>query len=134
MTDAEQTTFLADQATTTVSPRDIKLEALASYRYLVQNSGTTVAGVPLDTDPDSRAALTAAYVAALQNSAFTVDWKGSDGSFYPLTAAAVISVGNAVLAFVSKCFAVEGAVTANVDSYADIAAVKAAFDAGMVAV
>jgi hypothetical protein len=114
-------------------PRPRVLEALAAYRYDAQSGGVTVDGNRYDTDPESRSALIAAYVLANLNPAFTCNWKTADDTFVTLDAAGVIAVGNAVLAFVQKCFDAEKTLTADVARYTSVSAVTSAFDAAMAA-
>lgn len=88
----------------------------ASKRYAVEVGGIAVSGVPISTDDRSKQMIMGARIAADSDSSFTTDWVGDDGNIYPLVAAQVIGISNAVLAHVQTCFAtfatVRAAITA----------------------
>lgn len=84
----------------------------ASKRYAVEVGGITVSGVPISTDDRSKQMIMGARIAADADSSFTTGWVGEDGNIYPLTAAQVIGISNAVLAHVQTCFATFATVSA----------------------
>ncbi len=129
MTKDEEVAFLADQAAANAPTA----ASLAAHRYAVCNGGMTAGGVPIKTDSESRADLTAAFIMATANPSYSVKWKAADGNFYPLNAAAIIAIANAVAAFVQKCFDSEASVSANLSQYSTMADANAAFDAAMAA-
>ena len=89
--------------------------SLSAIRYAKEVGGITVGDVEIQTDRDSRANLTAAYVLAAQDSEFTVIWKASNG-FVTLNAAQIVGIAQAVANHVKKCFAAEQAVTENLEN------------------
>lgn len=71
----------------------------------MQVSGTTLNGMRIETDPESRGILTAAYFLAKTNPDYTIpNWKIDDGVYATLAANAIIEAGDAVTAFVQRCF------------------------------
>lgn len=107
------------------------LSALSAHRYAVENGGTIISGNAYKTDPESRLALTAIFVIAATNNAFTSNWKMADGTFVTLSSAQIIEAAQGVLAFVQKCFDTEKTLAANVANYPTSAAIVAAFDTAM---
>lgn len=76
---------------------------IAHRRYAAEISGTTLAGMPLDTGRDSQALITGAALAAMLDPGYTVRWKTAAG-FVELEAAQIIAVAQAVRAHVQACF------------------------------
>jgi hypothetical protein len=107
------------------------LAALAAHRYAVETGGTTVGGVPLNTDRDTQAVLTAARTLAKEDSGYSVKWKAANGSFFTLNSATIIAAANAVAAYVQKCFSSEATVAGDIANYTTAAEVTEAFDATM---
>ena len=81
-----------------------KLEALAAYRFDVENGGTTLAGSFVATDEKTRSVLTAARIKAREDDNFTVNYKFGPGLFATLTAAQIIATADGVAAFIQACF------------------------------
>lgn len=111
------------------------LAALAAHRYDVQNGGITISGHPYRTDQASQFALTgaliAAQVAAGANAPFQIEWKMANGDFVTLSGADVVAAWMTGMAFVQKCFSTEKSVKDTVANFHTVAAILAAFDAGM---
>lgn len=76
--------------------------------------------IPVYTDTVSQSKMTGASVAAmlaLQNGQpYALNWKGSDGVFYPLDALEVIGLALGVSAFVQSGFDTEAAVIASIEA------------------
>ena len=120
--DGEQ--FAAPEASVD-SARLSKLVALAERRWQAETGGTTVGGVPIRTDRESTAKITAAYVQASANPAFSVRWKVDTGIFVTLDAATIISIGDAVTAHVQACFDNEDVLTTAILAAEDLTALDA---------
>lgn len=120
--DGEQ--FAAPEASVD-SARLSKLVALAERRWQAETGGTTVGGVPIRTDRESTAKITAAYVQASANLAFSVRWKVDTGIFVTLDAEAIISIGDAVTAHVQACFDNEDVLTTAILAAEDLTALDA---------
>lgn len=92
----------------------VKAAAVTLKRQEVEGGTVTIAGVPIWIDPTSQGKLTAAAVAAGLDPTMSITWKGSDGTFYDLDAAAVIALAQGAMAFVQAAFAREGALLAEI--------------------
>lgn len=55
-------------------------------------------------------------VAAQNDPEFSTQWKSADGTFVTIDAAAVIAISDAMLAHVSRCFAIEAQVLAEIEA------------------
>ena len=75
-------------------------------RFECVTGGMTAAGVPVKTDDRSRGLIADARNAAMADPNFSTQWYGSDGNFYPLDAAGVISMGDAVAGHTNDCYTV----------------------------
>lgn len=128
LTSDEQSEYNAK--TSSLNVQKVILSALAAHRYNTVNGGTIVSGVPLLTDSDSRSDLMAAYIMATANSGYSVNWKTPSG-FVTLNASTIIAIGNAVAAFVQKCFDTEASLIPNVANYSTPAAIIGDFDRAM---
>lgn len=96
--------------TWTVADRDIgerkalMLAALANRRWQAEEGGTSLGGAPLATDRTTQTKVTAAYLKATANPAYTIpDWKGPAG-WMTLTAPQIIAIGDTIEAHVQACF------------------------------
>lgn len=78
-------------------------ERIAARRWLAETSGTTVAGVQVNTERDSQALLTGAAFAATLDPAYHIKWKAATG-FVDLTGEQVMGIASQVRAFVQSCF------------------------------
>lgn len=97
---------------------DVLKSVAAAKRWEVENGGCAVAGFGVvPTDERTRAVLTAAYIKASTNPAYTIPkWKVGPGSYVTLTAAQIIAMANAVEAHVQACFSVNGDVDDEIDA------------------
>lgn len=68
--------------------------------------GITAAGIPVKTDDTSRGLINTAAAAARADPDYTTTWYGSDGKFYPVDSATMISVAVAVEKHTNDCYAV----------------------------
>lgn len=75
-----------------------------AYRKAKEFGGITIAGVPVETDERAQGKIQGARIAADANPNWTTVWSGADDESYPLDAAAVVAISDAVLAHVNKCF------------------------------
>ncbi len=100
---------------------------LPAYRYTKEIGGITVSGVPIQTDRESRAILTGAYIRAKEDNTYTVRWKTPDG-FITLNAATIIAISDAVADHVQKCYAAEADVAADILTLTSVQEVETAFD------
>lgn len=96
------------------------LAAIAARRYEAETSGTTVDGIPVNTERDSQALLTGAALQAMLDPNYTVRWK-TEGGFVDLDAQQIIGLASAVRAHVQACFDREAELVAAVEdgSYAE---------------
>lgn len=82
-----------------------KFGELDKKRRAVEEGGIMFGNVPLKTDRQTAAIITAAYVKAKDNPAFVIpNWKFADGVFAPLDAATIIAAGDAITAHVQSAF------------------------------
>jgi hypothetical protein len=103
-----------------------KLAELATIRWDAEESGTTFGGNPLATDRTTQAKLTAGYAKAVNNADYTIaKWKFAAGVFSTLDAATIIAAASAVEAHIQACFTNEAALSADVLSAVDFAALDA---------
>jgi hypothetical protein len=103
----------------------------ADKRWRVEVGGISVDGVPVATDDRSKVMVIGARVAAQASPDWTTVWHGADGQTYPLNAAAMIAISNAVEAHVNATFATFATVKAGIDAgeITTTAAIDAAFAA-----
>lgn len=107
MTDEEVSAHLAP-------PKIDPLIAIAARRYEAETSGTTVEGMPVNTERDSQALLTGAALQAMLDPSYTVRWKTA-GGFVDLDAQQIIGLASAVRAHVQACFDQEAELVAAVE-------------------
>jgi hypothetical protein len=102
------------------------LAELAEIRWNAEESGTTFGGNPLATDRTTQAKLTAGYAKAVNDPDFVIaSWKFAAGVFGSLDATTIIAAANAVEAHIQACFTNEAALSADVLSAVDFAALEA---------
>jgi hypothetical protein len=103
-----------------------KLAEIAEIRWTAEESGTTFGGNPLATDRTTQAKLTAGYAKAVNDPDYTIaSWKFAAGVFGSLDATTIIAAANAVEVHIQACFTNEAALSADVLSAADFAALAA---------
>lgn len=104
----------------------------ADRRWRIEVGGIVIAGVPIATDDRSKIMIMGARVAAAANPDWETVWHGADGQTYPLNAAAMIAISNAVEAHVNATFATFAGVKVDIESAAidSFAAIDAAFAGG----
>lgn len=91
----------------------------ADLRWRREVGGITVAGVPVATDDRAKMMIVGARVAAMADPQWSTIWHGADGDTYPVDAAAMLAISDAVQAHVNQGFA-------------SFAQVKAAIEAGTI--
>lgn len=87
----------------------------ADVRWRKEVGGVTVAGLPVATDDRSKQMIIGARIAADFDADWTTQWVGADGSIYPIDAAAIVAISDAVQAHVNACFAAYASVKADID-------------------
>ena len=98
------------------SKDDLLLYA-AGVRFTKETGGYAYDGHLISTDRDSQSKIgNVALAATVTGSAFSSDWKCSDGSFFTLTQATAIAMATAVMTFVSACFSTEGALVGEINA------------------
>jgi hypothetical protein len=109
-----------DQITAyTASLKSSLLDYSASARYTKSVGGITVSGIPVATDLQSQAQMTAAYNLATVNATvagWVVQWKMPTGLFAPLTAAQIIGTATVAGGFVQACFTAESGIQAQINN------------------
>lgn len=113
---------------TIVGPATLIAHA-ADKRGQRELGGIVIGGVPVATDDRSKIMIMGARVAAAADAGWETVWHGADGETYPLNAASMIAISNAVEAHVNATFAIFAAVKADIQSGAitSLAEVDAAF-------
>lgn len=86
----------------------------ADRRWIKETGGISVAGIPVATDDRSKIMIMGARVASAARPDWETVWHGADGQIYPLNAAAMIAVSNAVEAHVNATFATFASVKAEI--------------------
>lgn len=84
--------------------KEALFEKLSNIRFQHEVGGTIFQNVPLKTDRESTAIITAAYITALGDPEFTMNWKVANGVFSTLTAQHIIAVGTVIRNHVQACF------------------------------
>lgn len=98
--------------------------------------GLTVDGIPVATDRASQARITAAVVIAhlISPSSWTATWKTADGAFIEINAAQIMTIAEAVVGLVDRCFAVEASLVAAITASPPTVTLKAEIDAAFAAI
>ncbi|MFJ3050861.1 DUF4376 domain-containing protein [Pseudomonas nitroreducens] len=85
-----------------IAPVDLKA-VIAARRYAAETAGIAVNGMPLDTGRDSQALVTGAALQAVIDSAYTCQWKTTEG-FVDLDGPQIIAIASTMRAHVQACF------------------------------
>lgn len=102
---------------------------LAEYRYEQESGGYTYTdGNRYQTHRESRADWLGVLIQAQANPLFTVKWKHMGDDLITLDAVTAIDIATKIGEHVGKCFAAEGVVKANINSYQTQEEVRNAFD------
>lgn len=88
----------------------------ADRRWQIETGGVVIGGAPIATDDRSKIMIMCARVAAQAAPDWTTVWHGTDGVTYPLNAAAMIAISNAVEAHVNGTFATFASVKADIEA------------------
>lgn len=103
-----------------------RLVDLAARRYQAEEAGTIFGGAPLATDRTTQGKITAAYVKAAADPAYSIPvWKFGPGKFAALDAATILAAADAVSAHVQACFTREADLSAAILGATDAAALAA---------
>lgn len=100
---------------------------LPAYRYAKETGGVTINGVRIQTDRESRAILTGAYIRAKEDNEYVVRWKTPAG-FVTLNSAQIIAISDSVADHVKKCYEAEFSVLENIGSVLSVQDVETCFD------
>lgn len=95
---------------------DAARAAIAARRWQAEVGGLTIAGMHVHTDERTRTNILGAYQEAVEDPAYTVQWKGSDGAFVTLNASTIIAVAKAIRAHVQACFEREAVLLAALEA------------------
>lgn len=112
------------------APLPVDLVAYAAeVRWRKEVGGITVAGVPVATDDRAKLMITGARVAAMADPGWSTVWHGADGLTYPVDAAAMVVISDAVQAHVNTGFATFATVKAAIaaDTITTTAEIDVAF-------
>lgn len=88
----------------------------SSVRWQREVGGIIVADVPVATDDRSKMMIIGARVAAMADPAWSTIWHGADGDTYPVDAAAMVAISDAVHAHVNASFATFASIKAAIES------------------
>lgn len=103
--------------------RAAKKAEVTALRYTLETGGADINGVPVDTSRESQSLITGAAFAASLDAAYTVRWKGADGTFREFDATTITALASAVRAHVQACFDAEAAHHATLDALDDAASI-----------
>ena len=83
-------------------------ERLARWRLAAETAGFEFGGMLISTDRNSQNKITAAWISAKLDSAYTVpNWKVGPFTFITLDNSTIITIGDAVRTYVQQCFNAE---------------------------
>jgi hypothetical protein len=86
----------------------------ADVRWRKETGGIIVGGVPVLTDDRAQLKVAGARIAANADPEFTTVWDGADGGSYPIDAATVIAISNAVLDHINRVFVTYSTIKADI--------------------
>ncbi|TCR60928.1 DUF4376 domain-containing protein [Bosea sp. BK604] len=98
------------------SPPIDLLAYAADRRWRQEVGGITISGVPIATDDRSKIMIMGARVAAEADPDWSTIWHGADGGTYPIDAAAIVAISDAVQAHVNQGFATFAEVKAEIEA------------------
>jgi len=104
-----------------------KLAALAAHRYAVETGGLVVGETRIETDRESQAMLTGAWVRVQQAPELQIDWKGSSG-WVALGKSMIEQMAAIVGSHVQLSFSTERLHAAAIDGLPDDVSVIDAYD------
>lgn len=104
-----------DEAAVAANLKPTLKAKLAEIRYNTVDAGFELGGVRILCDTRTTAYLTAIFIEAQADPAFTVQWKAPTG-FVTLTSAMIAQISRAARGYVQKCFDAEAAVLAKIES------------------
>lgn len=88
----------------------------AAARWTKETAGISVGGVPIATDDRSKIMIIGARVAAEANASWATVWIGNDGAAYPVNAAQMIAISDAVQAHVNLVFVTFSDIKADIEA------------------
>lgn len=92
---------------TLAEAKERKLAEIAAWRFKRETAGVSINGIRVQTDRNSQAAITAAYMSLKDGLLTSVDWKASDGQWVQSDLAEMTQIAQAVAAHVQACFSME---------------------------
>lgn len=110
--------------TSLIAQQQAAAAQIAAARWALVAGGVTINGFPFATDLEARANWDSIYLAALGNSALTIQWKLVTGAFLFLNATQIIAIGQALVAFGQTAFNNEEALLAQINALTTIAGVQ----------
>lgn len=87
----------------------------ADLRWRQEVGGIVVGGVSVATDDRAKVMITGARLAASADPEWSTVWHGADGATYPVDAAAMVAISDAVQSHVNSGFATFAAVKAGIE-------------------
>lgn len=97
------------------SPPVVDLVAYAAdRRWRNEVGGIVIAGIPIATDDRAKLMITGARVAAMADPNWSTEWHGTDGNTYPVDAATMVMISDAVQRHVNASFATFAQVKAEI--------------------
>ncbi len=100
--------------------RDPSAEELVAYaadrRWRKEVGGIEIAGIPIMTDDRSKQMILGGRMAASVDPDWSTQWVGANGTVYPVDAAAMVAISDAVQAHVNGCFLTFATVRAQIAS------------------
>lgn len=89
------------------APPAVDLVAYAAdRRWRKETGGITLAGIPIATDDRSKLMIMGSRLSAQADAEWSTVWIGADGNAYPIDAATIVQISDAVAAHVNACFAI----------------------------
>lgn len=88
----------------------------ADARWRKETGGIVVNGIAVATDDRSKQMIIGARVAADADPDWTSQWVGANGVIYPINAAAIVAISNAIQEHVNACFATFVSVKSEIDA------------------
>lgn len=98
------------------TPQQKLMAHAALRRWMLETGGIMIGGIPVSTDDRSKIMIMGARVAAQANPDWSTTWHGADGASYPLNAASMVAISDAVEAHVNSTFATFALVKGDIDA------------------
>ena len=116
---------LADFGADVDGAKQYARDHFASKRYDVEVGGIEVGGLPVRTDRLTVARIYQANSLAIQDPAFTTDWKIGDGTFITVDATLIGSISDAITSHIQTSFSREKTINDEITAATTIAELQA---------